>query len=182
MAFTTTPSDDNYQIPTGRVFFTPDGGSRYEMGNCLGFSLSNTITKKEHKRNYGGVRSVDKTTITETGVTAKFTLEEIVERNIAMFALADVTENTDGSFTMLGLSNTVFKGLLEVIGDNNDGPQLDWKGLVQLVPSADFSLIKDNDDYNSIEIEAQVLANTVEDVGTATGFGLWDYRPAGFEA
>lgn len=182
MAFTTTPSEDNYQIPTGRVFFTPEGGSRYEMGNCLNFALSNTITKKEHKRNYGGVRSIDKTTITETGVTAKFTLEEIVERNIAMFALADVTENTDGSFTMIGLSNTVFQGLLEIEGDNNDGPQLDWMGNVQMVPSADFTLLKDNDDYNTIEIEAQVLANTVENQGTTTGFGKYEYRPAGFEA
>jgi hypothetical protein len=167
-----TPGDvANLQIPTGKVFFTPTGGSRAFMGNCTDFKLSNTLATKDHKRNYGGARTTDKTTITEKGAKATLTLEEIMPENLRIFALSDIVENSDGSFTLKGLSNTNFTGFLEVIGDNDDGPQVDWEGEVQFVPSGDFSLIKNDDDYNVIDIEATVTADS------AGEFGEWTVRP-----
>lgn len=174
MAATEGGSANNYQIPTGKVYFTPEGGARYFFGNCIDFGVSNSLQTREHKRNYGGVRTVDKKSITEAGATAKFSGDEIIERNLAMIALGTPVENTDGSFRIIGVTETEFKGFLEVEGDNNDGPVVDWKGNVQLIPSGEYKLIKNDDEENQIEIEAQVLANDDN-----VGFGEWTYWPDG---
>lgn len=169
----TSPSIQNYQIPTGVASFKRTGESDFrELGNCSNFSISNAIEKKEHFRSYGGRRKKDKTVITQVGATAKFTIDEITAENLAIFALSNVTENTDGSFTLSGLSETSFTGTLKIVGDNDEGPQIDWEGDVSFTPAGDFSFVKDNDDFNTIEVEAEVEE---DDNGN---FGTWTVREA----
>jgi hypothetical protein len=129
------------------------------------------IQTKDHFKNYGGRRTKDKTRKTQVGATGKGTLDEITPLTLSLFALGDIEDNSDGSFTIKGLSKTDFEGFLEIIGDNDEGPQLDWEGDVSFQPSGDFSLIKDNDDYNQINVAFTVLE------GSDGEFGEWTWRP-----
>jgi hypothetical protein len=169
---TTSPSAENYSIPTGYATFKPTGSSdaAYDLGNIINFSISNEVTKKDHFKNRGGRRTKDKTIITQVGATIKFTLDEITAKNIALFALGEVETNSDGSVTIEGLSKTDFEGTLKITGDNEVGTQVDWEGVVSFTPSGDFTFIKDNDDYNQIAIEASVQDDTI------FGFGKWTIR------
>jgi hypothetical protein len=172
----TSPNADNYTIPTGKAFFTPstgiNAGQRTDLGNVVNFAVSADVKTKDHFRNYGGVRSKDKTRITEAGFTGKATVDEITAFNLSFFALSDVEEVTDGVFQLKGLSKTTFEGLLEIVGDNDEGTQSDWEGEVSFVPSGDFTFIKDNDDYNQINLQFTVLADS------DGNFGTWTIREA----
>ncbi|MBR1150080.1 hypothetical protein [Bradyrhizobium sp. JYMT SZCCT0428] len=165
-----SPSDKNYSIPTGTGFFTPSSGAdvgvRRSLGNIVNFTISAEVTTKEHTKNSGGKRTVDKKIITQVGATAKFTLDEITAANLEYFALGFREEQSDGSFIIKGLSQTQFEGFLEVIGDNDTGSQVDWSGDVSFIPSGDFSLIKDNDDWSVIAVEATVQEDSDGDFGT----------------
>ncbi|QDW39008.1 hypothetical protein FFI89_018765 [Bradyrhizobium sp. KBS0727] len=166
----TSPNDKNYSIPTGTGFFTPSigtgAGARRSLGNIVNFTISSAVTTKEHTKNSGGKRTVDKKIITQVGATAKFALDEITAANLEYFALGLRQEQSDGSFIIKGLSQTRFEGFLEVIGDNDTGNQVDWSGDVSFIPSGDFSIIKDNDDWSTIAIEATVQADSDGDFGT----------------
>lgn len=85
----TTPSITNYQIPTGKVYFTDSSNSdgEIDMGNCVNMSISNEVTTKDHFRSYGGRRTKDKTIITQVGATIRLTLDEITEKAIEIFSL-----------------------------------------------------------------------------------------------
>lgn len=174
MAFPTSPNDQFYQIPTGSAYLTLSSGNlagqRLNLGNVVGWTVTANVQTKEHKKNYGGRRTVDKTRVTEIGATGKGTLDEITPLSVALFALGDVEDNSDGTYIIRGLTKTSFEGFLEIIGDNDEGPQLDWKGDVQFVPSGDFSLIKDDDEYNKISVSCTVLE------GSGGEFGEWTWR------
>jgi hypothetical protein len=92
------------------------------------------IQTKDHFKNYGGRRTKDKTRITQVGATGKGTLDEITPLTLSLFALGDIEDNSDGSFTSRGSDQPDFEGFLEIIGDNDEGPQVDWEGDVSVVP------------------------------------------------
>jgi hypothetical protein len=167
----TSPSNKNYSIPTGVGSFKQTGDADFRpLGNVVNFSISNTVTKKDHFRSYGGRRTKDKTTVTQVAATAKGELDELTAENIAIFALGDVTTDTSGAIVIHGLSNTTFSGTLKIVGDNEEGTQIDWVGDVIFTPSGDFSLIQDSDDYTKIAFEADVQED-------ANGqFGTWTIR------
>jgi len=170
---TTEPNSAELQIPTGYATFLKDGdsGPARDLGNISSFTISNEITKKDKFKNRGGRRTKWKTFTTQVGATAKFTLDQISADNIQYFALGNKEENSDGTITIDGLTETDFSGTLKVIGDNEAGPQLDWEGKVQFTPSGDFTFIKDNDDTNVIQIEA-----SVQDDGSFPPGGRWTWR------
>lgn len=165
-----SPSDKYYSIPTGKAYFTPSSGVgvgvRRNLGNVVTFTVSANVTTKEHTKNSGGKRTVDKKIITQVGATAKGTLDEITAPNLAFFALGDPDLQSDGSYIIKGLSKTKFEGFLEVIGDNDTGSQVDWSGDVSFIPAGDFSLIKDNDDWSTIAFEATVRQDSDGNFGT----------------
>jgi hypothetical protein len=169
-----SPNDKNYSIPTGVGFFTPASGAgagvRRSLGNIVNFTVSAEVTTKDHFKNGGGRRTKDKTRITQVGATAKGTLDEITADNLAFFALGDIETVSAGVYKIKGLSKTTFEGFLEIEGDNDEGTQVDWSGDVSFVPSGDFSLVKDNDDWSTIAFQATVM----EDSDGA--FGVWDVR------
>ncbi len=166
---TAAPSITNYQIPTGKVYFTEDGGSRKDLGNCVEFSITNDITTKDHIRTYGGSRRVDKTIVTLASGTVRFTLDEITEIAITMFALGTQTDNTGGAgFDIFGLTDTSKNGVLEIIGDNSEGPQVDWIGYVNLSPTDAFFLIRNNDDWNTIPLQGKIQAHATHGLGHYT--------------
>ena len=167
-----SPSITNYQIPTGKVYFRRTGESTFtDLGNVINFTVENTIEKKDHFRLYGGARTKDKTIIVQTGATVKFTMDEITPYNLAFFALSTAaTTDTDDDSELVGLSETSFTGTLRVIGDNDVGPQVDWEGDVSIIPAGSFSFIKNDDEWNVIEVEAEVQADA------NNTFGVWNHR------
>lgn len=167
----TSPDVKNYSIPTGYATFKKVGESDpRDLGNIVDFKITNDVTKKEHFKSRGGRRTKDKTLVTQVGATISFTLDEITASNLAIFALGDVTEDSDGIFTITGLTDTDFEGTLKIIGDNEVGTQVDWEGVVSFNPSGDFNFIQDNDNFNTIAVQADVQ----EDV--TLGFGKWTVR------
>lgn len=166
-----TPDVKNYSIPTGYATFKKVGDpDARDLGNIVDFKITNDVQKKEHFKSRGGRRSKDKTIVTQVGATITFTLDEITAENLAIFALGDISEDTDGVFEISGLTNTDFVGTLKIVGDNDVGTQVDWEGVVSFNPSGDFNFIQDNDDYNTIAITADV-----QDDDTL-GFGKWTVR------
>jgi hypothetical protein len=167
----TPPSIDNYAIPTGKLYFTDDDNPTLgstDLGNCVTFTVSSTVTTKDHFRNYGGQRTKDKTILSQVASDIKFTLDEITKYSVSLFALGTISGTaTDGSIIIDALTRTQFKGILHVVGDNDVGPRITWKGRVSFQPSGDFSLIQDNDNWQQVNIAA-----SIEEDDTL-GFGKW---------
>ena len=172
---TAPPSITNYQIPTGKAYWTDDeGGGEVDLGNMVSFSVANDVTTKDHIRTYGGSRRVDKTIVTLATGTVRFTLDEISETAIAMFALGTKTDNTGGAgFDIMQLTKLNFNGVLRVVGDNVEGPQVDWIGYVNLSPTDQFFLVRDNDDWNVIPLQGKIQFHATH------GFGHFTQRAIG---
>jgi hypothetical protein len=175
---TAAPSITNYQIPTGKVYWKDDENPTagfVDLGNCVQFSINNAVTTKDHTRTYGGTRLVDKTIVTLVASEARFSLDEITETGVAMFAMGHKVDNTGGlGFDIFGLTRTSFQGILHINGDNSVGPRLEWIGYVSLSPSAEMFLIRNNDDWNEIPLVGKVQAHPAYGVG-----GTWTQRSIG---
>jgi hypothetical protein len=167
----TSPNVQNYHIGKGIVSFKEAGGSTFtDLGNAPSFVYSPNVEKKEHFSSREGIMTKDFTAITQVGATITFTLDEITGYNLAFFALAEQGTDTDGNITLSGLSKTEFTGEIKVVGTNDIGQQVDFLATVNFVPSGDFSFITDEDDFTTIEIEAEVQKD-------ANGhFGVWTIR------
>lgn len=170
----TTGQITNYQIPTAKMYFLDDTATtagEVFLGNAVQCSVSSTITKKDHFRNYGGQRTKDKTIITQTQSDIKFTLDEITQISLGMFAQGDYTLNTDGTYTITALTRTNFTGILHIVGDNDVGNQVDWIGRVSMsADTGDFFLVQDSDDWNKVPISANIEDDDVY------GFGQYTVR------
>jgi hypothetical protein len=172
----TIPSITNYQIPTGRVWWTDDHAltaGRIQLGNCVEFSITPSITTKDHTRTYGGSRLIDKTIVTLASGTVNFVLDEITQIALGMFSLGNVTDNTGGAgWDIMALTKLNFNGVLEIDGDNVEGPQVDWIGYVNLSPTAALFLIRNNDDWNTVPLQGKIQAHPVHGLGHFTNRAL----------
>lgn len=174
MTVGTPGSSDNYVIGTGKVYFlnsaTLTSGEVW-LGNVPSFSITNDVTIKDHYKSWGGQRTKDYSVITQVGGTIDFSIDELTEEALTMFALGTKEVSTDGSYLITGLTDTRLTGILRCRGDNDNGPQLEWTGKVSLQPSGQLFLIQDNDDWNRIPIKA-----TIEQDDTY-GLGQWRWFP-----
>jgi hypothetical protein len=151
-----SPSIQNYHIGKGIVSFKEDGASTFaDLGNAPSFVWSPTTTKKEHFTSREGVNTKDFTAITQIGATIKLTLDEINGQNLAMFTLGEVGTDTDGNITVAPFKKTKFSGIIQVIGTNDIGQQVDYTGRVSVNPTGDFKFIADADDFSTLEIELE---------------------------
>lgn len=166
-----SPNVQNYHIGKGIVSFKEAGASVFtDLGNAPSFVYSPTVEKLEHFSSREGVKTKDFTAITQVGATVTFTLDEITGLNLSFFALAEQGTDTDGNITLSGLSKTEFTGEIKVVGTNDIGQQVDFLATVSFVPSGDFGFITDEDNFTTIEIEAEVQKD-------ANGFfGVWTIR------
>jgi hypothetical protein len=167
----TSPNVHNYHIGKGIVSFKETGASTYtDLGNAPSFVYTPAVEKKEHFSSREGVKTKDFTAITSLAATIKFTLDEINGQNLAFFALAGVSIDTDGNTVLSGLSKPEFSGDIKVVGTNDIGQQVDFDATVSFIPSGDFSFITDGDDFTTIGIEAEVQK------GADGSFGKWTVR------
>ncbi len=167
----TSPDTANYHIGKGVISFQLDGESAArDLGNCPSLTYTPDIQKKEHFSSRFGIKTKDLTRITQVGATIKFSMEEVTGENLALFALSDIDTNTAGDTVLYGLSKTNFTGVLSVVGANDIGQQVDFTANVSFVPAGDFSFVTDGDDYSTIDVQAEVLA---DDDGN---YGVWTVR------
>jgi hypothetical protein len=161
----TSPNVQNYHIGKGIVSFKETGASVFtDLGNAPSFIYTPNVEKKEHFSSREGIKTKDFTAITQISATIKITLDEITPENLAMFALGDLA--SDGTIT--GLTKAEFTGTLKVVGTNDIGQHVGWEGDISFVPSGDFSFITDEDDFSTIELEAEVQKAADGSFGTWT--------------
>src|SRR4029077_8243419 len=167
-----SPSVNNYHIGKGIVTFKEEGGSTFvDLGNAPAFIYTPTVEKVEHFSSREGVKTKDFTAITQVGATVKLTLDEITGEKLAMFALGEIDTTPPCSVVISGLSKAEFKGDIKVSGTNDIGQQVDFEATISFVPSGDFSFITSEDDFSTIELEAEVQKHA-----TTGDFGTWTVR------
>ena len=69
---------------------------------------------------------------------------------------------------MSAFKNTEIAGIIKVVGTNDIGQQVDYIGRISVVPSGDFSFITAEDDFSTLEIEAEVQKGDDGDFGVFT--------------
>lgn len=172
-----TPNTANYRIGKGKIYFkraTPlpaDTDFRH-LGNAPSVIYTPTVTKKEHFTSMEGIKKKDATYITQVGATVKIKLEEIVGENVGLFVGSVATLVSDGAVELDALSATNISGTLKIEGTNEVGAQIDFVALVSFTPTGDFQFVTENDDFSSMEIDAEVEKD-------ANGnYGVWTVREA----
>lgn len=170
---TNTPNTGNYHIGKGVVTFTPSvngvSGANRDLGNCSSFVYTPQIEKKDHFSSRQAIKKKDFTAITQAGAQIKLVLDEIVAENVAIFALASTAASvSDGNLQLQALSQTQFLGRIYVNGTNSVGNQVDFEADVSFIPSGDFKFITDTDDFTTIELLADVVADSSGNYGTFT--------------
>ena len=164
-----SPSIQNYHIGKGIVSFKQDGAPDFiDLGNAPAFVWTPTIEKKEHFSSREGVKTKDFTAVTQTGATIKVTLDEINGPNLAIFSLGELGTDTDGNATVSAFQNTEIAGTIKVEGTNDIGQRVDYVGRISVIPSGDFSFITSEDDFSTLEIEAEVQKSDTGDFGIFT--------------
>ena len=116
----------------------------------------------------------DFTAITQTGATIKITLDEITGPNLALFTLGELgAPDVDGSVTVSAFKKTEIAGIIKVEGTNDVGLLVDFTGRISINPTGDFSFITAEDNFSTLEIEAEVQKDDTD--GT---FGVFTVHEA----
>ena len=167
----TSPNTDNYQIAKGIVSFSTNDGSTWrDIGNVSSLVWTPAITKLDHFSSRAGVKSKDKSVVTETGATLKMTMDEITPQNFAMLALGVVDSSTTDGDVVKSLTETSIDGLIQCQGTNDVGAKVHFIGKVSFLPSGDFNMI--SEEWNVMEVTGEMLLH--DDYG----FGLFTYPSA----
>lgn len=156
----TAPNVKNYTIPRGTAVFTPDGGSAITLGNITQFRYSADVTTLDHFSSQAGIRTLDRSVVTQLGATIAMIVDEINEENMAMFLLSDT-----GTSSLGGLTNTNLTGTLVFTGTNDIGSQVNLTAKVQMQPGGEINLITEND-WMNIPLNAKVQLD-------AGAYGVW---------
>ena len=166
---------EDIRIGKGIVSFTDDDipANLRDLGFVPKFDITQDITTKDYISAREGIGVVAKTFITQLKGTIAFQIDSFIAENLALFALAEVQEDTDGNSTLISLSETAKEGLLSVVGTNTAGKMVDWIGKVSLRPTGTMSLITNADDFSSIPLEASVIKTD------AYGFGKFTIHDSG---
>lgn len=157
---------DDLRIGKGIVYFSPDNESNYrDLGFVPSFSITADITEKDYISAREGIATVALTITTKLKNTVKLRIDSINADNLAMFAMADVEDDTDGTAVLLSLSKTRFVGYLKVVGTNDVGNKINWIAKVTMRPSGDFNLISDGEDITGFDLEATVIRTDAYEYG-----------------
>lgn len=156
----TAPNVKNYTIPRGTAVFTPDGGSAITLGNITQFRYSADVTTLDHYSSQAGIRTLDRSVVTQLGAAIAMIVDEINEDNMSMFLLSDA-----GTSSLGGLTNTNLTGTLVFTGTNDIGSQVNLTAKVQMQPGGEINLITEND-WMNIPLNAKVQLDS-------GAYGVW---------
>lgn len=160
MVALTHPNPEFYSISKGELKWTPTGGSQRSLGNCSEIELTPEITKLDHYSSLSGIRSKDKSVVTETKLTIRIMMEEISAENLKLLLMGgSITtgQNGDKTFDVLDVSS--LEGALTFTGSNTVGSQIDLSfPKVSFSPSGSLNMI--SEEWNTIEITGEVLLDS----------------------
>lgn len=159
----TSPDISNYFEGKGVVSFTPDGGTKRDLGNCLSFRVAPEFETKEHKNFRNGTTEIDVTSVSSKKGTVTLQLDEITPDNLAMFLFATQSTNSAGKQELSILAADTVKGEIELVGANDQGSKYTVTlPVVSFVPTGEFDFI--GEDYGVIE-----LVGTISSTGGVFG-------------
>lgn len=165
---TDSPSTDFYFLGKGIVSFTPAGGVKRDLGNCPDLEVTPASTKLDHFSSRSGIKTKDKSVVTEFSMTVKVVLEEITAENLALLLLGSVDDTTDGVKTLEMGSVSDITGALDLAGTNDVGAHVDIHiPSVTFSPSGSFSAIGDN--WGSLEITGDINVQVASDGSRSFG-------------
>lgn len=166
----TPPNTSNYYIGKGIVSFKKSGQDNYrDLGNATVFEFAPNITKLDHFSSRTGVKTKDRSVITEKSATINLTLEEWTIENLQLALLGDNPEQVSSA------NNKVFnifaanqiEGSLLFVGTNDVGPRFTWDlPNVSFVPGKSVNPISEG--WGALELVGDVLADTDGSFGTIT--------------
>jgi len=172
-----SPSTDNYFIGAGYLTFTPTGGAARDLGNVVEAEFTPSQDKKEHKSKRVGSAKTDLTRYTNQSLQCRIVLDEITAKNLQLLMMSDdPTVASDGAETIRIMKESVLEGELAFTGTNDVGNQVDVSmPSISFGPTGSFSpIVSGDDDFQTIEITADVLSNNYTD-GTSD-FGTMTIR------
>lgn len=157
-----SPSPLNYFIGKGVLSFKRDGESVFrDLGNAPTVEFTPELTTLDHFSSRSGVRSKDRSVVTEKSGTVRIILEEWTLENLALALLGTV----DGNAIKIFDSNAV-GGELKLTGTNEIGPRYEWHfKRVEFIPSAALGAI--TDEWGQIDLTGNAVA-VDGDFGTVT--------------
>lgn len=158
MTALTHPNVEFYTIGRGELKWTPTGGTQRSLGNAPEIELTPEVTKLDHYSSMSGVRSKDKSVVTETKLTIRIVLDEISAENLKLLLMGGsitTAQNGEKSFSPLAVSE--IEGALVFTGSNTVGSQVDLSfSKVSFTPSGSLNVI--SEEWNQVEITGEVLA------------------------
>lgn len=156
----TSPNVNNLQVGKGIVSFKKDGEDDYrDMGNVSELTITPEVETLEHFSSRQGTKKKDLVIILEQKCTVKITMEEFTAANLALMVYGNVDEDAVGGPEVQIFANSSVTGQLRFVGTNDVGPKITVDLYnVSFTPSGDLSMI--SDEFNQMEVEADVLAAT----------------------
>lgn len=162
----TAPNTSNYYIGKGIVSFKKSGDSTYrDLGNVTIFEFQPNITKLDHFSSRTGVKTKDRTVVTEKSATINLTLEEWTIENLQLALMGDQPEqvsSAENSIFNIFASNQI-SGALRFVGTNDVGPRFQWDlNDVAFTPGKSVNPISEG--WGALELVGDVLADSTTGV------------------
>lgn len=92
----TAPNSENYTLGRGRLAFNRKVNGSFtglrDLGNATDFTINVTTEKKDHYSSRQGLKVKDASVVVSMTVTGSFTLDEIMDENLALTLMASITE------------------------------------------------------------------------------------------
>ncbi len=154
----TSPDVLNYYIGKGTVSIKLDGeGAFRNIGNVPTLELTPEIERLDHFSSQSGIKTKDRSVITETGGTLRIVLDEYTAANLQLALVGAIDPNSAGDDEIDILSLAELKGAVRFVGANDIGQQVDIS-LLSVDFSAGSSVNLISDEWGQIEITGDLLA------------------------
>lgn len=170
----TSPNVGNYFIGKGIVTFKKEGASvARDLGNCPEVEFTPSADTLDHFSSRSGVKKKDLTVVLELGGELRIVMEELTADNLALLLLGDVDVTDPDAPVVNFLTQSAIIGEVRFYGTNDVGARVNmvWPR-VSFVPSGSFSPI--TEEFGTMEVTGQVLADATGKFGTATFSNLVD--------
>lgn len=176
---TLSPNVGNIQVGKGIVSFQKDGEGEFrDLGNVSELVVTPETETLEHFSSREGVKKKDLVITLEQKATVKMTMEEMTPENFALPFQGAVDEAAVGGPEVELFGGTAISGHLRFVGTNSVGPKITLNLYnVTFNPDGDINMI--SDEFNGLEVTADVLAATSGEFSGKFGVAKWTNMTVG---
>ena len=167
----TAPNIENYYIGKGKVSFKKTGESEYrDLGNVTTFELTPNLTTLPHFSSREGVKTKDRTVVTEKSLTVRLVTDEWDVENLRLALLGGETEvDSNGRTTFEIFKSNAVSGALRFEGTNEVGPRYQYDlNKVDFVPQNAVNPL--SEEWGTLELQGEA-AKEAGSFGTVTLLG-----------